>query len=87
VERPETDLTSAPETEQVSGRQLRNLVGSGASQVGVEGAMRARDVSRPRPEHVARALAAPAPLARVGQTPGQSPSTTSGKGGSSPVSS
>jgi hypothetical protein len=33
----------------------RGLVGAGPSQVGPGGAMRVRDVSRPRPEHVAAA--------------------------------
>jgi len=43
---------------------LRSLVGAGPSQVGVVGALRARDVSRPDDEQVARAAEAPAPVAR-----------------------
>jgi len=34
---------------------VRGLTGAGPSQVGPGGAMRARDVSRPRPEHLAAA--------------------------------
>lgn len=34
---------------------MRGLVGAGPSKVGVSGSMRARDVSRPRPEDVTRA--------------------------------
>jgi hypothetical protein len=37
---------------------VRGLTGAGPSQVGPVGAMRARDVSRPRAEHVAAAEAA-----------------------------
>jgi hypothetical protein len=36
-------------------RGLRGLVGAGPSQVGVSGAMRARDAARPRPEDLAAA--------------------------------
>jgi hypothetical protein len=36
-------------------RGLRGLVGAGPSQVGVSGAMRARDAARPRPEDIAAA--------------------------------
>ncbi len=53
------------------GGGIGSLVGAGPSVVGVSGAMRARDVSRPRPEQVAdadanlvirrRALDAPLP--------------------------
>jgi hypothetical protein len=43
---------------------LRGLVGAGPSQVGIVGALRARDVSRPTPEDVARALTKPEPTAR-----------------------
>lgn len=71
------------ENEAASARRSHSLEGAGSSQVGVEGAMRARDVSRPRAEHIRRALAAPPPVARVRQ----SPSIASGNGGSSPVSS
>jgi hypothetical protein len=38
---------------------LRSLVGAGPSQVGVVGALRARDVSRPDDEQLARAAQAP----------------------------
>jgi hypothetical protein len=38
-------------------RGLRGLVGTGPSQVGVTGAMRARDAARPRPEDIAAAEA------------------------------
>jgi hypothetical protein len=43
---------------------LRGLVGAGPSQVGVIGALRARDVARPTPDDIARALAKPEPVAR-----------------------
>jgi hypothetical protein len=43
---------------------LRGLVGAGPSQVGIVGALRARDVSRPTPDDVARAVAKPEPTAR-----------------------
>jgi len=43
---------------------LRGLVGAGPSQVGIVGALRARDVSRPTPDDVERALAKPEPTAR-----------------------
>lgn len=43
---------------------LRSLVGAGPSQVGIVGALRARDVSRPAERHVRDALAKPAPVAR-----------------------
>ena len=43
---------------------LRGLVGAGPSQVGIVGALRARDVSRPTPEDVVRAMAKPEPIAR-----------------------
>ncbi|HXR42879.1 MAG TPA: hypothetical protein VN738_10750 [Acidothermaceae bacterium] len=43
---------------------LRSLVGAGPSQVGIVGALRARDVSRPDAGDVERALAKPAPVAR-----------------------
>lgn len=37
------------------GRGLRNLVGAGPSQLGVEGALRGRDVNRPTEEDLAEA--------------------------------
>jgi hypothetical protein len=43
---------------------LRGLVGAGPSQVGIVGALRARDVSRPTPDDITRALAKPEPIAR-----------------------
>ncbi len=43
---------------------LRGLVGAGPSQVGIVGALRARDVSRPTADDVARAVAKPEPTAR-----------------------
>ncbi|MGH8889329.1 MAG: hypothetical protein ACRDV3_06145 [Acidothermaceae bacterium] len=57
---PRSTESAAPAT---SGA-LRNLVGAGPSQVGVVGALRARDVSRPTEEQVQRALAKPAPSAK-----------------------
>lgn len=42
---------------------LRSLVGAGPSQVGVVGALRARDVSRPDDDDLTRAAAAPQPTA------------------------
>ena len=45
---------------------LRSLVGAGPSQVGVVGALRARDVSRPTEADLRRAEAAPTPPARPG---------------------
>jgi hypothetical protein len=43
---------------------VRGLAGAGPSQVGPGGAMRARDVSRPRPEHLAAAAEPAEPSAR-----------------------
>jgi hypothetical protein len=43
---------------------LRGLVGAGPSQVGIVGALRARDVSRPTRGDVEQALAKPEPTAR-----------------------
>jgi hypothetical protein len=43
---------------------LRGLVGAGPSQVGIVGALRARDVSRPTPQDVEQALTKPVPIAR-----------------------
>ena len=37
------------------GGNMGNLVGAGPSVVGVSGALRARDASRPRPKHLAEA--------------------------------
>lgn len=37
------------------GREVAGLVGAGPSQVGAVGAMRARDVARPREKDIARA--------------------------------
>jgi len=39
------------------GASLRGLTGRGPSQVGVSGAMRARDVSRPKATHISEAEA------------------------------
>jgi hypothetical protein len=73
---------------------LRGLVGAGPSQVGIVGALRARDVSRPTPEDVARALAKPEPTARPAIRPDAAPqerapqeAAESGSGGGTSVSS
>lgn len=60
------------------GSPLGGLVGAGPSKVGVCGAMRARDVSRPRPDQLAAADAD-----ADGRTP-PGRSQDSGSGGSSP---
>jgi hypothetical protein len=44
-----------PAAQRNTDRMLRDLVGGGASQVGVTGAMRARDVNRPTDEDLAEA--------------------------------
>jgi hypothetical protein len=41
----------------LDGTSLRGLTGRGPSQVGVSAAMRARDVSRPTPQHLTEAEA------------------------------
>lgn len=63
---------------------LRSLVGAGPSQVGVVGALRARDVSRPSEDDVRRALALPEPQANP---PARQDSTEPGISGDTPVSS
>ena len=75
------------------GGALRGLVGAGPSKVGVSGALRARDVSRPTEEDDAAAEATPMP--RVGPPitgpprpkprPGQS--DQAGSGGNNPSAS
>jgi hypothetical protein len=59
------------------------LVGGGPSQLGVDGSMRARDVSRPTDEDAAAA----ARTVQVSHRPRSGPRQGSGSGGSSPVSS
>jgi hypothetical protein len=68
---------------------LRGLVGAGPSQVGIVGALRARDVSRPTPEDVARALDKPEPTARpaIRQDAAPQDAAESGGGGGTSVSS
>lgn len=81
------------------GGALRGLVGAGPSKVGVSGALRARDVSRPTDEDLL--LAEQAPMPRVGppvtgppkpkgpaRPPDRrEPSSQEGNGGSAPSSS
>jgi hypothetical protein len=59
---------------------LRGLVGAGPSQVGVVGALRARDVSRPTPEDVVRAVAKPEPTARPAIRQDTAPQEAAGSG-------
>ncbi|HEY5051016.1 MAG TPA: hypothetical protein VII50_08950 [Acidothermaceae bacterium] len=68
---------------------LRGLVGAGPSQVGIVGALRARDVSRPTPDDIKRALAKPEPTARPGARQDTAPqdAAESGTGGGTSVSS
>ena len=72
---------------------LRGLVGAGPSQVGIVGALRARDVSRPTPDDVVRALARPEPTARptirqdAPQEAAPQDTAESGNGGGTSVSS
>lgn len=49
VRRPRPGRDTARSGAGEDGESLRGLSGGGPSQVGVDGAMRARDVSRPRP--------------------------------------
>jgi hypothetical protein len=56
-ERPAPRRQPPPVDDRESERGLRGLVGSGASQVRVGAAMRARDASRPTPEDEAEAEA------------------------------
>jgi hypothetical protein len=71
--------------------ELRGIAGSGPSKVGVDGAMRARDVSRPSPAELAGAVAAAA--ARLagrpagGARPGRPAPPQEGSGGRTPVDS
>jgi hypothetical protein len=48
-------VASNPDDEHPDDRALDRLADRGPSRVGVEGSMRARDVSRPNPTDVARA--------------------------------
>jgi hypothetical protein len=48
-------VARTPDDEHPDDRALDRLADRGPSRVGVEGAMRARDVSRPTPTDVARA--------------------------------
>jgi hypothetical protein len=68
---------------------LRGLVGAGPSQVGIVGALRARDVSRPTPDDVTRALAKPEPTARpaIRQDAAPQDAAESGGAGGTSVSS
>jgi hypothetical protein len=68
---------------------LRGLVGAGPSQVGIIGALRARDVSRPTPDDNTRALAKPEPLARpaIRQEAAAQEAAGSGNAGGTSVSS
>src|SRR4051812_39554256 len=74
------------------GGALHGLVGSGPSRVGVSGSMRARDVSRPRPEDVSTAeraaeQAAEHARSRSSGRANDSPGDQSGSGGNEPSSS
>jgi hypothetical protein len=60
---------------------LRGLVGAGPSQVGIVGALRARDVSRSTPEDVARALDKPEPTARPALRQDTAPQEAAASGG------
>jgi hypothetical protein len=68
---------------------LRGLVGAGPSQVGIVGALRARDVSRPTADDVDRALAKPEPTARptIRQDAAPQEAAESGNSGGTSVSS
>lgn len=68
---------------------LRGLVGAGPSQVGIVGALRARDVSQPTAEDLAWALEKPEPTARPAIRQDTAPQDTaeSGSGGGTSVSS
>ena len=68
---------------------LRGLVGAGPSQVGIVGALRARDVSQPTPDDLARALEKPEPTARpaIRQDAAAQETAESGSGGGTSVSS
>lgn len=74
---------------------VRGLTGAGPSQVGPGGAMRARDVSRPRAEHIAAAEGADAAgddansraASRKRAQRRKERGQPAGDGGSSPVSS
>ena len=73
---------------------LRGLVGAGPSQVGIVGALRARDVSQPTPDDLARALEKPEPTARpairqdaAAQDATAQETAESGSGGGTSVSS
>jgi hypothetical protein len=59
------------------------LVGGGPSQLGVDGSMRARDVSRPTDDDADRAER----TVQVSHRPRSGPRQQPGRGGSSPVSS
>jgi len=70
------------------------LSGSGPSQLGISGSMRARDVSRPHEDDVAEAerlvqvsyrpRSRPHPVRPDGSAPQDSPASQEGRGGSSP---
>lgn len=67
--------------------ELRGIAGSGPSKVGVDGAMRARDVSRPSAEQVAEAVAAAKAELTAKRGAAGKPSGHGGSGGSTPVDS
>lgn len=48
-------MARRPDDEHHDDRALDRLADRGPSRLGIDGARRARDVSRPRPEHLARA--------------------------------
>jgi hypothetical protein len=54
-EREDEPAAARPAAQRNNERMLRELVGGGASQVGVSGALRARDVNRPTEEDLAEA--------------------------------
>jgi hypothetical protein len=58
-------------------RGWRDLVGNSPSQVGVSGALRARDVARPRPEDVAAAERDIVVIRRQWQPPEDDPGASS----------
>jgi hypothetical protein len=66
---------------------LRSLVGAGPSQVGVVGALRARDVSRPSEADLRAALAKTTPTTPVARRTSSQDTSGSGSAGGTPVSS
>lgn len=80
-------VTGSPSPRRAGEESLRGIAGTGSSRVGVQGALRARDVSRPDPAQLAVAERADRPAQPTGKASSASGPDAPGRGGSSPVAS